>query len=38
MLFSLLGVAAVSSLAANALDVGVARLPVLGYNSMYALG
>ncbi|KAB5590844.1 hypothetical protein CTheo_5713 [Ceratobasidium theobromae] len=36
MLFSLLGVAAVGGIAANALDVGVAKLPVLGYNTWNA--
>ncbi|KAG8691290.1 hypothetical protein FRC11_005266 [Ceratobasidium sp. 423] len=33
MLVSLLGLAAVSGTAVNALDVGVAKLPVLGYNT-----
>ncbi|CAE6406157.1 unnamed protein product [Rhizoctonia solani] len=33
MLVSLLGLATVSGIAVNALDVGVAKLPVLGYNT-----
>ncbi|CAE6441719.1 unnamed protein product [Rhizoctonia solani] len=33
MFVSLLGLAAVSGIAVNALDVGVAKLPVLGYNT-----
>lgn len=34
MLFSVFGAAALGGLGVRALDVGVAKLPVLGYNSM----